>query len=65
MKKAKIEILDKTDRLRMDVESVHKMTEPVRTAFKIDLFVNELKLEAPESEVTEPDSNGNSTATEP
>ena len=49
----------------MDVESVHKMTEPVRTAFKIDLFVNELKLEAPESEVTEPDSNGNSTATEP
>merc|ERR1712227_252724 len=49
-------IADKTDRLRMDVESVHKMTEPVRTAFKIDLFVNELKLEAPESEVTEPDS---------
>ena len=45
------------DKLRMDIISVQKPTDPIRTAFKIDIFVNEIKFEMP----TNSNSGGNST----
>ena len=59
-------IVENTDKIRMDIISVHKMTEPVRTGFKIDVFVNELTpLEAPPTTANpNSDPSGNTTTAE-
>ena len=48
------------DKLRLDIISVQKPTDPIRTAFKIDIFVNEIKFELPTNS-NSGGSGGNST----
>ena len=49
------------DKLRLDIISVQKPTDPIRTAFKIDIFVNEIKFEMPTNSNSGGGSVGNST----